>query len=268
MAAPGILRLEPALWHRTTEIDPRGDGPGPRRQANLHDYQYDDAGNVTSVWDASSQYTFQYDDLNQLTWAYDKSYAYDQAGRFTQFAGQAYAPDPNHPHAVRQVNGSVLDDYDQNGNMIARYDWGGALPLEWDSENRLVRIGNDSQGGNNPPPGPRPGPYRVYLPLVVSNPVLEKYTYDGDGNRVRKYTRDATTYYIAPHYEVTVSGGQTKITKYYAFNGQRVAMRLPDGNLHYLHTDHLGSTVAATDALGEPLGNNQPRDMTHSVANG
>lgn len=130
--------------------------------------------------------------------------------------------------------------------MIARYDWGGAIPLEWDHENRLVRIGNDTQGGNNPPPEPPPGPYRVYLPFVTNNPVLEKYTYDGAGNRVKKYTRDATTYYIAPHYEVTVSGGQTKITKYYAFNGQRVAMRLPDGSLKYLHADHLGSTVAAT----------------------
>jgi YD repeat-containing protein len=92
---------------------------------NLHDYQYDDAGNVTAAWDGSTQYTFQYDDLNQLTWAYDRSYAYDQAGRFTQFAGLNYTPDPNHPHAVRQVNGSVLYDYDQDGNMITRYDWEG-----------------------------------------------------------------------------------------------------------------------------------------------
>jgi RHS repeat-associated protein len=36
-------------------------------------------------------------------------------------------------------------------------------------------------------------------------------------------------------------------------------MRLPDGSLNYLHTDHLGSTVAATNALGAVVGNNQPR---------
>ena len=39
------------------------------------------------------------------------------------------------------------------------------------------------------------------------------------------------------------------VTKYYYFNGQRVAMR-QDGVLSYLHSDHLGSTVLATDGNG------------------
>jgi len=39
------------------------------------------------------------------------------------------------------------------------------------------------------------------------------------------------------------------VTKYYYFNGQRVAMR-QNGQLTYLHGDHLGSTVLTTDSSG------------------
>ncbi len=38
-----------------------------------------------------------------------------------------------------------------------------------------------------------------------------------------------------------------EVTKYYAFNGQRIARR-QDGVLTYLHTDHLGSTLQPTAA--------------------
>jgi len=39
------------------------------------------------------------------------------------------------------------------------------------------------------------------------------------------------------------------VTKYYAFNGQRVAMRQGDV-VYYLHGDHLGSTSLTTDDTG------------------
>jgi RHS repeat-associated protein len=39
------------------------------------------------------------------------------------------------------------------------------------------------------------------------------------------------------------------VTKYYTFNGQRVAMRQGD-EVYYLHGDHLGSTSLTTDASG------------------
>lgn len=43
-------------------------------------------------------------------------------------------------------------------------------------------------------------------------------------------------------------------TKYYYFNGQRIAMK-QNGHLTYLHNDHLGSTVLATDDQGDILTN-------------
>ncbi|MCR4427693.1 MAG: hypothetical protein NUW23_16225, partial [Firmicutes bacterium] len=40
-----------------------------------------------------------------------------------------------------------------------------------------------------------------------------------------------------------------QVTKYYAFGGQRIAMRR-EGVVYYIHTDHLGSTGLTTDADG------------------
>jgi len=49
-----------------------------------------------------------------------------------------------------------------------------------------------------------------------------------------------------------VNATTTTITKYYFFNGQRVAMR-QNGTLTYLHGDHLGSASLATTAIGAQL---------------
>lgn len=48
------------------------------------------------------------------------------------------------------------------------------------------------------------------------------YVYDGNGQRVKQTVKRDTTLYIGNYYEVGPSG---EITKYYYFNGQRVAER-------------------------------------------
>ncbi len=72
------------------------------------------------------------------------------------------------------------------------------------------------------------------------------------------------TFYVGPHYEVQLGAGQAlSVTKYYYFGSQRVAEALPAliqappylvDNLYYLHADHLGSTLVATDASGALAG--------------
>ncbi len=49
-----------------------------------------------------------------------------------------------------------------------------------------------------------------------------------------------------------------EVTKYYEFNGQRIARR-QDGVLTYLHTDHLGSTLLATNSSGAMVGEHRYR---------
>jgi RHS repeat-associated protein len=62
---------------------------------------------------------------------------------------------------------------------------------------------------------------------------------------VQAVINNVTTTYVGNYYEET--GGTA--TKYYYAGTQRVAMRV--GNtLHYLFSDHLGSTSLTTDATG------------------
>jgi len=85
--------------------------------------------------------------------------------------------------------------------------------------------------------------------------ILESWSfaYDGDGTRVTTAhftgtsgTPDSTTsYFMGGQYEVKDSA----VKKYYSIAGMMVAMNDGSG-LQYILTDHLGSTVAVTNASG------------------
>jgi len=129
---------------------------------------------------------------------------------------------PAHKHAVSQI-GSLFYCYDANRNMTRRNATSSACTngdtLVYDQENRLTSI---TVGGTT-----------------------TTYTYDGDGNRVKKVAGSTATYYVGNYFEVT--NGVS--TKYYYFGKQRVAMRTNTGVL-YLHSDHLGSTSITTNSAG------------------
>jgi len=163
-----------------------------------------------------------------VTSAYGRSYGYDSAGRLTSYEGTSYtAFAAGHPHAVVDVGGATRYTYDANGNMTTRWStqFNGWQTLTWDHENRL----NSVTGAGTD----------------------ESYLYDGDGQRVRKVGGGVTTAYVNLFYEL--SG--TTVTKYYYFNGQRVAVRQGNNPLYYLYSDHLGSTGFVTHDGGTPLTN-------------
>ena len=98
---------------------------------------------------------------------------------------------------------------------------------------------------------------------MVTNTVtglVTRFTYDGNGNRVKVTSGVTTTVYVGAHYEVQ---GAT-VTKYYYLGGQRIAMRVqgdPDpakNGIFYLHADHpslrsgqaLGSASLTTNQSG------------------
>ncbi len=133
----------------------------------------------------------------------------------TGYEGTTQVFDATHTHAVDKIGTTDRYDYDAAGNMITRNKGlASAQTLTWNSENRLAGI----SGGGLP---------------------TESYLYDPDGNRVKKVSSGVATYYVSPAYEVT---GST-VTKYIYLNGQRIAMER-GSTVTYLHTDHLGSTVA------------------------
>ena len=198
-------------------------------------YSYDSFGNISSLTEqynagTSATNSFGYDQQNRLTEAYNPlvtgpDYSYDSAGRLTGYEGLGYTYDSTHMHAVDQVNGIDRYDYDANGNMLIRNKGlSSQQSLTWNHENQLAMI----SGGGLP---------------------TESYLYDADGSRIIKTSNGVSTYYISPLFEVTGSD----VTRYYYFNGQRVAMH-KSGTLTYLHSDHLGSTVLTTDISLNPTG--------------
>jgi|GEM_PF-4530997 len=82
-------------------------------------------------------------------------------------------------------------------------------------------------------------------------PKTTRFTYDGDGGRVKKelLASDSSlitsTTYIGGLYEKTGS----LATKYVMLGDQRVATRDSSGT-YFIHTDHLGSSNVITDATG------------------
>jgi RHS repeat-associated protein len=80
------------------------------------------------------------------------------------------------------------------------------------------------------------------------------YTYDGDGTKVKQIYTDTsgtlTTYYYAGgSYEVQTDGTTSTVRQYYSLGGVNIGMR-EGTTFDYFLTDHQGSVVGVTDAVG------------------
>jgi len=199
---------------------------GPSNSIQNLSYTYEANSNVATITDAlrGETSTFGYDDLDRLTSAsipgaggYARTWTYDAIGRMTARTVGATPhsyeyTDPNHVHAKTKWNSWPQFTYDANGNMQSRY----GTAFNYDAENRFLGWSSVT------------------------------FTYDGDGNRVKKTDNGVTTFYVGKHYEVT--NGVVK--KYYYFGGKRVAMKSGTTPPYYLVGDHLGSTSAVLNNDG------------------
>ena len=134
--------------------------------------------------------------------------------------------------------------YDLVGNLITqRQNGGGNLVTgdgyyrEYDGLNQLIKIRNGS---------------------TSSSPILENYTYDPFGQRIKISRNDTTntTVYI-PFKElmrIKNSTGTFDFTYVYQ-EGILVARVNPDGSKYFYHPDHLGSTTLITDSNGNVVEN-------------
>ena len=107
------------------------------------------------------------------------------------------------------VHSNMTKRVELSGTQLINYEQG------WDADNRLVVVTNTVSG-------------------EVSN-----FTYDADGQRVKRTDASGTTVYIGAHFEVQVTAGIS--TSYYVFGGQRVAMRQGNERPHYhgTHGEHI-----------------------------
>ena len=129
--------------------------------------------------------------------------------------------------------------YDPNGNQKKRVVDGQTLALEYDAENRLVKVCQDAS--NN-------------AVCDSGETVIATFVYDGDGRRVKSVIGSETILFIGGHYEIKNPGSGQEVTKYYFAGASRIAMRkytIPQSMaVEYLLGDHLGSTSITTDANG------------------
>ena len=124
--------------------------------------------------------------------------------------------------------GGVIGAKIDKGNQTCRLRDGTAYLQTFDAENRLASV-------------------------TKNGSVVATFTYDGDGNRVKKMEGSVTTVYVGGHYEKNISTGV--VTKYYYAGSQRIAQR-KGSVVYYLHADHLGSTSLATCGSGSTCGGN------------
>lgn len=104
------------------------------------------------------------------------------------FEPQPYVPDPDHPHAVSEVQrpgGTDTYDYDDSGNVTTRTEAGTTYNQATNAEGRLGSVTNT-------------GTSETWA-----------FTYDGDGSRVRQANPDGTTtlFLAGGLYEATLNAG-------------------------------------------------------------
>ncbi|MEW8285856.1 MAG: RHS repeat-associated core domain-containing protein [Candidatus Thiodiazotropha endolucinida] len=200
-------------------------------------YQHDPVGNITDWQDLLStgqDQLFDYDALYRLTnasGAYgDFTYTYDATGNRLSLtldgSTETYSYVPS-SHRLQQILGSVTDSrtYDAAGNTIQSL----IGSYTYDDTNRMVGF--------------------------TKTGTAATYAYNGKGERISKNVDGTITRFrYAPAGQLLGEYDQTgqAIREYITLEGQPVAQIVTDpvttlSSVYYLHTDHLGAVVKATN---------------------
>lgn len=206
----------------TTGLYQLGYGYTPRNNINA----------ITDALDSSKNQSFSYDVLARLTDASGQygiqNYSFDAIGnRLTKTQDgvtESYTYSST-SHRLDSV-GSTNLTYDAAGNTLTK----GDLTFTY---NQVGRLATASKTGMN-----------------------ASYTYNAQGQRVKKTVDDGTTTVTTLyHYDqggqlIAETDGQGSVRKEYLYlDGMRIAT-VDSGTLYYVHTDHLGAPLALTDSSG------------------
>ena len=244
-------RLQPCWIYATTGTALPGTTgcTGTATAGTLIDLKYNfnlgttDNGNVIGISNnrvTGRTQSFTYDALNRIATGqsqatsgsdcWGQNFTIDAWGNLTnETVRQCSAPMLNAPATVKnQISGYC---YDLAGNLLGT----SACPslpytptYTFDAENRLLCLGNNCVAGG------------VWV-----------YTYDGDGNRVKKANGSSgTLYWGAALAESDLTGSTSSWKDYVFFNGKRVSKR-DSTTTHYFFSDELNSTsVVRNDSTG------------------
>jgi RHS repeat-associated protein len=202
-------------------------------------YTYSKAGDILGILDTAkgitTNYTYTYDNLHRLLTENSGgvyaavAYAYSAIGNITSRQvgsnSMAYVYDTTKKHAVKTItynSNTYTYYYDNNGNMTQGTDFTNLgqitqRTITYDTDNMPTQITEGSTTTN--------------------------FTYDGDGDRVKKVTPGgATVYYVGDHYEVKDNENIK-----YLFAGNLRLIMIKGTNTFYYHKDHLNSTSVMTN---------------------
>jgi RHS repeat-associated protein len=197
---------------------------------NLNYPTYDANGNIMAInnaLDPTKNKSFTYDAVDQLSTAAASgiwgslSWTYDGVGnRMTEGStSYTYLPNTNKLNTV----GGVSYGFDSNGNTTAE----GARQFVYNQNQRLIRV-------------------------VDSSVTKGEYTYNGDGQRVKKVVNSLTTIF---HYNrdgllIAESDGSGATTAEYVYLNNIPLAKIEGGNAYFYHTDSLGTPQKMTDGSG------------------
>ena len=194
---------------------------------NLNYPTYDNNGNIQNIQDMLSpakNRSFTYDSLDRLgtaTGAWGSlGWTYDGVGnRQTENANTyTYAPNTN---KLTNANG-ISFGYDNNGNTTTQ----SSRVYTYNQNQRLIQVADGAMTAG--------------------------YTYNGNGQRVKKNVNGTVTIF---HYNlngqiIAESNSAGTITAEYVYlNGQPLA-KLEGANTYYYHNDHLATPQKMTDSAG------------------
>jgi RHS repeat-associated protein len=207
-----------------------------------------DSGNVyalTNSKDHTRDQTFTYDQLNRLTSA--------------QNAGtdcNVILPDTNSKFWGNSYT------YDAWGNLLAKNITkcgSETLSVVAQPNNQLVGFGYDAAGNMNSAPIPTGGQatsvFDAENRMTTANfgGAITNYTYDGNGNRVKKSNGTTGTlyWYMTPGVVAESDLKGNLQSEYIFFDGVRIARKdFPSNAVSYYFSDHLKTTNIVTDAQG------------------
>ena len=182
---------------------------------------------------------------NNLDTTHSQNFAYDSLNRLsTAQTTSTYVTSPSNCWAETYTYDPWGNLYDFGANTTIQSAYIGCsqesgLHTSATTKNQLASYGYDAAGNLISIPGVATFTYNAENQLVSTAGV--NYTYDGDGRRVMKSS--GTIYWYGAGsdslLETNLSGAF--LYHFVFFNGQRLARRMPNNEVHFFFSDHLGT---------------------------
>jgi len=243
-------------------------------------YLYDASGNLIAVHDGANNisYSMTYDDLHRLlttgivmpNMSYlNYAYRYDSINNLLSavtpsgivnysYVNSPVAHSPNYIYSVQMpastANFSISSmlkrvvlfnfgsqdrnyvNYDLKGNVISLLD----KDYEYDSFNNLAKV--YSVNGSN-------------------RQLIEDYSYDGNGKRIKKSIygvngTNTTTHYVGDLFVQNINDTGRYNETYYKLGMRVLGQKNSNGEVYYVHEDNLGSVDTLTNSSGDKVEKN------------